>query len=192
MSKDPFVFYTIDGHKQIRNKHGCVLMEYPDIPKNIEFKHQAINDYNQHLCGAWTVYNHYDFEEVDRVVAGLKPLGWCGTRNLVELKKRIKDNRDKGYLVSVIKNKFIKGVYNITISPSCKLKDYFDMDVLANDYARNGLSTKNIELYKEVNFSAFHYDKFNVKYHPIEIVGLILGYPIENTISLMKNKKIDM
>ncbi len=34
------------------------------------------------------------------------------------------------------------------------------------------------------DFEEFHNDKYD--HHPIEITGLILGYPIENTIVLMK------
>jgi len=42
----------------------------------------------------------------------------------------------------------------------------------------------NIIKYKNVIFLEFHDDKYD--HHPTEITGLILGYPIENTLSLMK------
>ena len=92
----------------------------------------------------------------------------------------------KGFLVSYTKNPYIKNMYNITASVEGKLKDYFDMDMLAQDYENNGLCSDNIIKYKNANFAEFHYDKYDHDYHPIEITGLILGYPIENTIALIK------
>jgi hypothetical protein len=67
-----------------------------------------------------------------------------------------------------------------------KLKDYFNMDTLAADYENNGINRNNIIKYKNINFSEFHYDKYNCNHHLIEITGLILGYPNENTIALIK------
>jgi hypothetical protein len=183
---DPFVFITKKGHKQIRNKNGYVLMTYKNIPKSIKFKHIAVNDYNQHLCNGWFVYNHTEFEEIDRVEQGLKPVGISHSENLLAVTKKALALINKGFLVSYTKNPFIEGMYNITASVTGKLKDYFDMDKLASDYEQNGLNSKNIINYKDVNFSEFHYDKYDCECHPIEITGLILGYPIENTIALIK------
>jgi len=58
------------------------------------------------------------------------------------------------------------------------------MDTLAADYKKNSFNSDNIIKYKNVNFLEFHGDKYD--HHPTEITGLILGYPIENTLSLMK------
>lgn len=184
MPKDPFVFITKSGTKQIRNKNGYVLMRYPKIPKNIQFKHKAVNDYNQHLCGGWFVHEHDDFEEIDRVVAGLKPVGISHAVPFLPMIERAIKYVEKGYLMTYEKNRVRKGTYNITVSPTGKLKNYFDMDTLIADYERNGLYSDDIEFYKDVTFAAFHNGQFDN--HPTEIVGLILGYPIENTISLMK------
>lgn len=186
-TKDPFVFITKNGHKQIRNKNGYVLMTYKNIPKSIKFKHKAVNDYNQHLCGGWTLYDHIEFEEIEQVAKGLKPVGISHSRNLSKIKKKVAELTDKGLLVTYTKNDFIKGLYNITASVKGKLKDYFDLNTLAKDYEKNGLSGKNIIRYKNVKFSAFHNDEYDIEYHPMEITGLILGYPIENTIALMKH-----
>jgi hypothetical protein len=63
----------------------------------------------------------------------------------------------------------------ITISPKGILKDYFDN--LSEE-------AKNIEEYANKSFEIFQNDKFNQ--HPTSIMGLILDYPIENTIALLK------
>ena len=183
-TKDPFVFITKKGHKQIKNKNGFVLMVYKNIPKSIKFKHIAVNDYNQHLCGGWFVYDHTDFEAIDRVEAGLKGVGISHTKNLQAMIIKMINLIKKGFLVSYTKHSRIKNMYNITASVEGKLKDYFDMDTLAQDYENNQLSGNNIIKYKNANFAEFHYDKYD--HHPIEITGLILGYPIENTIALIK------
>lgn len=60
------------------------------------------------------------------------------------------------------------------------------MKTLAEDYEREQLTSKNIRSYMDANFSVFHEGRYDREDHPIEIVGLILGYPIENTISLIE------
>ncbi|HLX53009.1 MAG TPA: hypothetical protein VKR58_03665 [Aquella sp.] len=182
---DPFVFITKRGHKQIKNKDGYVLMTYKNIPRSIKFNHRAVNDYNQHLCGGWSVYNHPDFDEIDRVEQGLKPVGISHSSNLEKVTIKIKNLINKGFLASYTTQIFNKKLmYNVTASVTGKLCDYFDMKTLANDYENNGINSDDITEYKNVDFSAFHNDKYD--HHPIEITGLILGYPIENTIALIK------
>ncbi|AYV80631.1 MAG: hypothetical protein Harvfovirus3_76 [Harvfovirus sp.] len=183
-TNDPFVFISKKGNKQIRNKNGYVLMHYPKIPRNIKFKHNAVNDYNQHLCGGWSVYPHPKFEALDRVMLGLKPLGMETTADGNIAKEKAKEIADKGFLSSfeLMKNNY----YFVTASVKGTLGDYFDMKTLAHDYEKNHLSSENIKKYAKVKFDAFHNGKFDIEDHPCEIVGLVLGYPIENTISLIK------
>ena len=187
MAEDLMVNYTTTGDKQLLTKNGEVWMTYPNAPTNIKFCHKSINDHNQVLCDASGDRDN-EFEEIDRVVIGLKPVGISYTSDFAELSKRVDEYRRKGFLVSYINNKFSPERYNVTVSPKGKLGDYFDMDTLAKDYIRNGLAIQadTIKLYKRKEFSAFHDGKFDVAYHQMEIVGLILGYPIENTIALIK------
>lgn len=182
-TKDPFVFITKTGHKQIRNKNGYVLMTYKNIPQSLKFKHNAVNDYNQHLCGGWSVIKHTDFEEIDRVEQGLKPVGISHTCNIQAMMLKMLNLVNKGFLVTFTPNTVIKNMYNVTVSVRGKLKDFFDMDTLAEDYKNNGLCGEIIIKYKNTDFSEFHYDKYD--HFPTEITGLILGYPIENTIALL-------
>lgn len=186
--KDPFVTVTKGGNKLIKNKDGYIIHIYKNIPRNLKFKHKAVNDYNQHLCGGWHVFECPDFIETDRVVQGLKPVGISHTHSTEALMKKALEYTLKGFLVSYTRRRKgpFKGMYDITVSVTGKLKDYFDMDTLAEDYERNGLNGEIIRRYKNVNFAEFHYGKFDTC-HPIEITGLILGYPIENTISILNH-----
>jgi hypothetical protein len=187
ITNDPFVFITKSGTKQIRNKNGYVLMRYKNIPKSIKFKHIAVNDYNQHLCNGWVVYDHTEFEEIDRVEQGLKPVGISHTYNLELAKAKIENLISKGFLATYVVQIFQnKEMYNVTASVTGTLGDYFDMDTLAADYKKCRLINDNIIRYKTVNFSEFHNGNYDCGKHPIEITGLILGYPIENTIALIK------
>jgi hypothetical protein len=185
-TKDPFVFITKKGHKQIK-KNDYVLMTYKNIPKNIKFKHIAVSDANQHLCNGWFVHDKIEFEEIDRVEQGLKPVGISHVFDLQKVNEKIENLISKGFLASYTTRVFNnKDMYNVTASVTGTLGDYFDMDTLAADYKNNKLSGRNIIAYKTVNFSEFHDEKYDTCYHPIEITGLILGYPIENTIALIK------
>lgn len=185
-SNDPYIFYTEVGDKEIRDSSGYVLRRYSNIPKKIKFSHSAVNDYNQHLCGGWEVYPYKQFEELDRVIAGLKPLGVCYSNNLVQVKKKVKKLSKKGFLATYIKHPEIEGEYIITASVSGTLGDYFDMDTLANDYENYEMDSEEIIQYKDREFLEFHYDTEMMDKHPIEIIGLIFGYPIENTMVMTR------
>src|SRR5205807_1507953 len=149
----------------IVNGNGYVLMRYKKIPKNIKFTHKAINDYNQHLCGGWHVLPNNKFEEIERVASGLKPLGISHIFDKDEAERKVKEMLGKGVLCTCIERKFFdqdRMMYDITASVKSKLKDYFDMDTLINDYKNNGLTdeAENLEKYKDVQFDAFHGNKY--------------------------------
>lgn len=188
---DKFVRITKSGTKQIINSNGYVLMRYKKIPKNIKFRHPAVNDYNQHLCGGWSVVPYGKFEEIERVVSGLKPLAYCHTFDKNEAIQKVNEIVGKGFLCTYVERKFFdqnRMIYDITASVKGKLGDYFDIQTLIDDYKRNKLidQVENLERHKNVTFDAFHGGKFDVEFNGSEITGLILGYPIENTISLIK------
>jgi hypothetical protein len=183
---DPFVVYNKRGHKQIR-KGTFIYMTYENIPKNLIFKHHAVNDYNQHLCGGWSLYKHPPFEEVDRVVIGSKPVGISHTRSVEEAEAKQIEITNKGKLCTFMKNNH-NDLYFVTASPYGTLEEFFpNLDILIQDYDRCKLSycANIIRKYKKVNFEAFHHGKFDRENHHTCITGLILGYPIENTISLI-------
>jgi len=184
----PFVYHHKDD-KLIRNpKTGHVLVKYKNanvIKGKVNFKSKMINDINQDLCGGWDcIRDVTEFEETERVIRGLKPVGISSCTSEEETLQKVKEYRDKGFMVSYWKRE-VDGMNFITVSPKGLLNEVFDMKTLSDDYMNNELphEAKKIIEYKNKDFSEFHNDKYN-KNHPTSIVGLVLGYPIENTISL--------
>ena len=185
---DPYVVYTEEGDKQIK-RGNYVYMVYKNasnVSKDLKFKHNTVNDYNQHLCGGWSLHEHTEFEEVDRVAAGLKPVGISMIRNLFRAEAKRKELSSKGLLATVYKRPDNKDLYFVTASPRGTVGKFFkNLNVLINDYRKHGLvyCADIIEEYKNVNFIKFH----NLQYddHHTCITGLCLGYPIENTIALI-------
>lgn len=184
---DPYVFYSKRGNKQIR-RGNYIYVTYKNVPRDLSFKHVATNDYNQHLCGGWSLYKHPPFEEVDRVTLGLKPVGISHTRDLLEAEVKQKEIINKGFMATVMKSTW-NDLYFITASPHGTLQEFFpNLDDLIKDYQRIGLTydADAIEKYKNVKFDTFHGGRYDVKDHPSCIVGLILGYPIENTVAIIR------
>ena len=153
------------------------------IKKKLTYNHPAINDENQDLCNGWFTHPSIEFEEVDRVLLGLKPMGISHSSNLDDVKNKAKECEEKGFLTSYTS---WKGTYALHVSPRGKLRDFFDMDAIAKEYQQFGLTCAVTDILKnkETDFEAFHNDKYG-KHGMVAITGLILGYPIENTISLM-------
>jgi hypothetical protein len=189
---DPNIFITKSKTKQIRNDNGNILARYKNIPTNIKFKHKAVNDANQHLCGGWTVGKYKKYEEFRRVEQEFKPLGLCHTDSLEEAEKMKKVYTKKGLLFSIHKNEFIENTYDIILSVNATFGEYFDMDTLIEDYKRNKLyeEAENLEVAKYTHFLDLHNAgvmKLLCNWESPEIAGLMFGYPIENTISRIKN-----
>jgi hypothetical protein len=191
---DPYVKITKSGTKQIVNDNGFVLGRYSKIPKNLKFKHKAVNDRNQHLCGGWFVGPQVKYEEILRVEQGLKPLALCHPDSKEEAIKLKKEYTDKGFLATIYPNKAFKGKYDIIVSVNTTFGEFFDMDTLAEDYKKNKLfeEAENIKSRKDDHFSILH-DELNMRilcdWQMPEISGLMFGYPIENTISRIKYGK---
>jgi hypothetical protein len=190
---DPYIKITKSGTKQIHNGNGLIFARYHKIPKNIKFKHKAINDKNQHLCGGWFVGDQIEYEEIKRVEQGLKPLGLCVVKNKKTAETLKKEYKEKGFLVTIRPNKVIKGEYDIIVSVNKTLKEYFDMETLINDYKKNKLydEAEHLEacVKNNVHFLDLHeensFDMMCNWAYP-EICGLMFGYPIENRISRIK------
>ncbi len=187
----------ITKHKKYQTKkiwqNGYRMVTYMYQPFGLKFKNKMINDNNQHHCGGWTwqELDNSHSGELNRVLIGLKPMAaifaWKKEElddliKLIDLNKfdyneKIRYNQD-GTILS----------YYIIVSCKGKMKDLFDLDLLQQDYLDNGIEI-NINLVKEKELKDYfndwdHQDK-DSKIEPWE-TGLILGYPIENTISIYK------
>ena len=173
--------------KKIRNK-GFTLMTYHRCPnpKFLKFKSPMVNDLNQDLCGGW--YRHdfdHQIETVRRVIVGLKPFGAIGGYN-VDLKfldESKKSLRKAGFAINHIIFEDGRECVEFCIKNKT-LNDLFDLKSLAADYdkflpefciGQEILESANVRLDSFLNNN---WDRIPW------VTGLILGYPIENTISL--------
>jgi len=172
--------------KKVIGDNGYVLNIYRRVPKNINFKNSMINDMNQNLCGGWFIFSFGDTNKLSlkRVLNRQKPMfvtSFLDKKKLDTLLKKHKIDRNRFDLSIEKKGKRI----DLKIAIKGKLKDLFDLKTLKKDYADNGI---DIDISKAGNKEIKDYFKDwdahgNVEYWE---TGLILGYPVENTISIYK------
>lgn len=170
--------------KKIYN-NGYLMIKYLYQPLHINFKNKMVNDENQNFCGGWSMGKENLSDEMlfTRTIKGVKPLSVIYGNKIQDLRKFIdfKINKSKFY------RKFSGGHRPcLLIAPKGKMKDLFDLETLKEDYSHNEI---DIDITKVKNKTLLDYfwdwdaqDKDSkIKYWE---TGLILGYPIENTISL--------
>jgi len=127
-------------------------------------------------------------EILRRVVEGEKPFGSLigPPKDMKPLHKLAK--KQKHLIVSKLEAGYILDHICFTISVKGKLSDHFDMEALAQMYERNKLPyvAESIRENKDKRFSVYHgkgnwdFQKEFPKVEPWE-TGLILGYPVRNT-----------
>jgi len=168
--------------KKVYDKSGKYLViTYFRCPKHLLFKNKMVNDTNQNLCGGWAYFKDNNAEIWKRVKKGLKPMGtlhfWA--KNEAEALAMFKDIKKEG---KKFHSQYEKSDDRITILVSVrgKMKDLFDLDSLIQDYANI-----DIDLDEEIRAVAnMEINKFFENWdNEIWLTGLILGYPIENTMA---------
>ena len=190
----------------ILNGHLMHKYKYPKI--YIRFNSPLVNDYNLHLVGGWTWPDIEQEECVYRVLDGQKPMGFYITpekSKIDELVKIIKTEillrgeNDTNFQYTVKNIEFSKDhkMYEVGISITGLFKEIFNMPALIHDYTAytsykylihyterivlwlNQLCNKKIETLIGVDYA-------NPKtIEELITVGLILGYPIGTTVSLL-------
>lgn len=172
------------GHRQTIYT-GC-----PD-PADLTFQSPMVNDFNQDLCGGWHRSDVSDGNAItfERVIAGLKPLGnigyWernTGAKRLDQFIERIK-SLDGSILFERFMREIHTGVDCLDFCQRGTLGQLFDMGSLANDYERflpDIVLGDQIRSHASMPLSAFLHDNWDEQGW---LTGLILGYPIENTMS---------
>jgi len=164
--------------------YGHLQITYGHCPKRILFKSKMVNDDNQHLCGGWIYFDDDNQEIWKRIRQGLKPFGhivfWSEQRDFaLGMFKEMKKQKSRFHLQWIEKGKRIE----ISIAVKGKMKDVFDLDSLVKDYASSGIFIeKEVKSIANKQLKRFFADWDNREW----LTGLILGYPIENTISLMR------
>lgn len=177
----------------INNGHLMRVYKYPNI--DCKFSSPKINDYNLHLCGGWSFKKTNEKETIERVIKSLKPMGFFVT---TEVKKWESVCKKSKLSYSIVPN-HIPTEKHFDIGISCKgtFGENFDLQNLMLDYmaysekVKIPLPAEEIGAYilslKDVQISSYltsDYANPNTDQELI-VTGLILGYPIETTVSIM-------
>ena len=184
---------------------------YKRCPKNIMFKNNMINDMNQNLCGGWWFnwIGSISFEQdevlLSRVLNYQKPLGVITHFNRSDInimrlcESYIENDIDSNLFdTEIIKENPDPIIYedrviqqdttSLMVARKGLMKDLFDLETLQKDYENNGIEI-DIEPVKNKSLKDYFFD-WDAQDSESDIetweTGLILGYPIENTISLYK------
>lgn len=182
----------------INNGHLMRKYTYPIIQR--KFHSPMVNDYNLHLCGGWAWPSVERIETIHRVISKLKPMG---SYTIWDKDEDIKNQTMKIVLDSGLPHNFKKRekYFDIDICQSGILDELFDMDSLCEDYISYGMLSKwkpkngEIESIIESLRRKTLSDFLNVDYvNPSNLAetistGLILGYPIESTVSIVFMEK---
>jgi hypothetical protein len=192
-------------HKYYRERENPKIIYeiYRRIPKEpLSFRSNMNNDENQELCGGWyprwvmEYPGGYDAAIIDRVRLGLKPLGIVHSRNRGDAKKVFELNAGMcrhsemvSRHVMIPDDDFVrrKVRWNYTAfwNEDGRLSDIFDFDALVEDYARYAPEEGKLMIaFRDYTLGDFvrRWDVWDGI--PASITGLILGYPVANTISL--------
>lgn len=204
LSVDPLLRHGvyIRQYKNTTNKlfindgHLMRLYKYPNIKR--KFFSPKINDYNLHLCGGWAFRGINGEEAIIRVITNLKPMGFFITTAVKKWEAICK----KSELPYIITPNHIptEKHFNIGISCSGTFGDNFDLQNLAIDYVTHAnkvktpLSAEKIEKIenfisslKNTAIASYLTSDYANPYSTEELIitGLILGYPIETTVSIL-------
>jgi len=173
--------------KKYYTRSGHLARIYRRVPQRVKFKSKMVNDGNQHLCGGWSYFDS-DSDEIERrLVSGRKPLGSMADWSKPAAEARAKRLRDAGLVATVGRNKFIDGLWNVEACQDITVGEIGSLEDLLLDYgtampAMFGVIRGALEVCENARLASFLNGKWESA-HPC-VTGLILGYPIENTISL--------
>ena len=157
--------------KKIFLQHSVVRIKQKDgsVTKQI---------YNEGFRRA--TYWDKDGESLRRVLKGLKPFGTVSHGEKKTLDQMARKLKKKGFAMRRLKT---KNGECLEVCRKGKLSDLFDMEALARDYEIHVSPRVAKEIRKSSNLrlESFLGNKWDGK---LWLTGLILGYPVENTMSL--------
>lgn len=173
---------------------GYRMVTYRRQPKRITFRSKLVNDKNQHLCGGWFFAGlENDNLHIERqLVAGRKPLGAMVFNTRAEAKACASRLKAAGLVVKVGPS----FVHHHTLVEACqdiRVREIGDLSKLMDDYVASDACS---EYHHVDEFWAQHDEhagrhlksylgkKWDSPPCPLWVTGLILGYPVENTISI--------
>ncbi len=188
---------VIREHKHWNTKtvynHGHVMHIYRRQPKTIQFRSPMVNDFNQHLCGGWNFADIPDNRAatVEQLVAGRKPLA-CITYFDYEADQagECHSRLSNAGLVSQLQQRDWNRcnsdhVWDVTACHDIRVRDIGNLHALNEDYGQilpMGFE-EEMATYSDIPLREF-FNGWDSPPLPLWLAGLILGYPVENTISL--------
>lgn len=187
----------IREHKRWNTKtvynQGHVMRIYRRQPKAVGFESPMVNDFNQHLCGGWFMPGLDTRESIlQRLVDGLKPFG---TEVYYQDEKAAAERDLERLLAAGLKAElrrrahatYRRGsyVWDLLAAQDMRVREIGDMGALAADYGPvlGPDCARQLSAYADWRLARF-FDGWDTPDLPTWLTGLILGYPIENTISL--------
>jgi len=161
---------------------------YRQVPKAIRFKSPMVNDVNQLVCGGWGIVPNMRVV-CEQLLAGRKPFGetggWEDDKALVARLERAGlltrlSRRDDGFELLACQPIHVHEIGDMTDL----YRDYFD--ALSEDMpdAPDAL-LQEMEKYQKWTLDRF-FGGWDTPPLPRWLTGLILGYPVENTISIYR------
>lgn len=188
------VIVTVGGRhctKTVWNR-GHRMVTYRKQPGRVRFRSKMVSDKNQHLCGGWF---YAGLENTNlwierQLIAGRKPLGamvfWSD--EAAEAKACASRLRAAGLIVREGRafnsdQKIVEACRDIRVG------DIGDLGELFADYVHARIPVDEDELRGQFNayagrhLKSFLGKKWDSPHCPLWVTGLILGYPVENTIS---------
>ena len=186
---------VITEHKKWNTKriynNGYLLRVYRHQPKTIRFRSPMVNDLNQHLCGGWTMPGMQDGNTIicNQLVSSRKPLGiavyWPD--DLDSAKKQQERLLAAGLIVSLKRRHWCAGKYlwDLVACQDIRIGDIGSLADLAEDYREAGIDTSNMNQFAKKHLKT-RMHCFDIPESPLWLTGLVLGYPVENTISIYR------
>ena len=175
---------------------GYRMITYRKQPLRIRFKSKMVNDKNQHLCGVWWFagLENTNLWIERQLIAGNKPLGamifWGDDLDNGEDIACAERLRAAGLVVRTGPS-FVAGHRIVEACHDIRVGDIGDLGELIADYIESGaIPEEGIDAlcaefnrYSSRKLKKFLGKKWDAEHNPLWVTGLILGYPVENTIS---------
>jgi len=121
-----------------------------------------------------------------RLLEGKKPLAIISEWKKKDLQKYHEKIDIEKYDLETFEYKKTGASY-LAIAPKGKIKDFFDLETLRKDYRDNGIDIDITEVgERSISYYFDDWDAQNGGKIELWLTGLLLGYPIENTMSIYK------
>jgi hypothetical protein len=186
----------IRQHKNWNTKtiynNGRVMRIYRHQPKTILFSSPMVSDFNQNLCGGWTMpeRNSYidTYQQMFKMEKPFAVLHYdAEDRSLAAEMQELVEEAGMLATVQKVIAPWCQGGYrwDILACQDMTVGEIGDFDDLVFDYIDTGLSDiSTMRQYSDMHLSEFFEKGWDIPEIPLWLTGLILGYPVENTISL--------